>query len=96
MEAGTEYPAVGSRKNADIQDTQHAPVRTGPNESAQALLEREHGHGDLERIERVAALLAYALGACSYDRIVGGSKGESIHGHARESFTLHVNPFPEG
>ena len=54
-------PAVGLGHDAGIEDHHDAPVGLGPDQPAEALLELDHGFGNLILDERIAAPVADVL-----------------------------------
>src|ERR1700722_5416678 len=91
-----EDAAVALALDAGVEEHEDTAVGERADETAEALLERDDGVGDLVVEEGFASEGFDGVHAGLDDRVGGDAKGEAVDDDAGELLALHVDSLPEG
>ncbi len=90
-----KYAPVGFGFDARIAQHNDAEVVEIANQSADALLQCQHGLRQLIFEKRIAAAAANSLQTSLEQRVIGGREGQLVDGHNGKRIALHIDALPK-
>ncbi len=94
-QAGQQGGAIVPPREPAVEDCDDPGVGAAADEPPEALLQRQRRARQLERVERIAALLADAVDARGRQRIVGHRERDAIDHDQRQRLAGDVDALPE-